>query len=526
MFFYTKEVYMQISITRINSVAMLTAVALLSACNSDSDSVTANVKNPIEQESVALDKVYAPSLFYSNINPVPNELFAQNAKATFDTLSASWSGFKNTIGTASGAIDLTPYYSEVDGNISIATTLLDTVITDANYPVDITDAHLALESVRDTLGEMRGTLGMEYFMDDVTTAHHAMEAVSGAYAVYVVDNNITQLCASLDTALPIFDAAWNDVNSSYTESHISSLYDLSTEKSTNLTANVNTMSSTIGALNALMPTCVADEGTVAAQAAMVKPVFVKAFLAFGDFITPFMADMITMEKAFTPVLYCTNNPPDVNTTCNGLTGAGNLLDTFVLATETFQAHYPIIPSKLNLPATIYWKSDFDAVNTAITNALAIQSSASTTADLLPAHDELEAIRTAMYQLRSTFENYDFITDHVTTYHHAMEPIGIAVKPLTDPSEVNQTIKDTISAALPGSFEAMNILEQKVPDMNLTAFGVDAAWLETQNSSIAAQLANLQALQNGLDDDNATLILNSAKSVTPLFIPFFKGFGTF
>ena len=517
---------MQISITKINSVAMLTAVALLSACSSE-DNLTADGNNPIVQESVALDKAYAPSLFYSNINPVPNELFAQNAKATFDTLSAGWSGYKSTIGTTSGAIDLTPYYSEVDGNISAATTLLDTVISDANYsvPVDITAAHLALESVRDTLGEMRGTIGIEYFMDDVTTAHHAMEAVSGAYAVYLGDSNITQLCASLDTALPIFDAAWNDVNSSYTESYISSLYDLSTEKSTTLTGNVNMMSSTIAALNALMPTCVDDYIAVETEAANVKPVFVKAFLAFGDFITPFMADMITMEKAFAPVLYCTNNPPDVNTTCNGLIGTGNLLDTFNTATETFQAHYPIIPGKLNLPATIYWKSDFDAVNTAMANALAIQSGASTTADLLPAHVEFEAIRTAMYHLRSTYENYDFITDHVTTYHHAMEPIGIAVKSLQE-EDVNQTIKDTISAALPGSFEAMHILEQKVPDMNLTAFGVDTAWLEGQNSRIAAQLANLQALQNGLDDDNVTLIFNSAKDVTPLFIPFFKKFGTF
>lgn len=514
---------MKLSFKRGSALAAAAVVVLLGGCDTENDPA---VKNPMIQASVDLDKAYVPSLFYSNINPVPNEPFALNAKATFDTLTGSWSGFKDTIGTTSGSLDLTPYYGEVEGNVTVATTLIDNIIAAGTlYPADITDAHNALESVRDILAEMRGEVPLNYFMDGVTTAHHAMEPVAGAASTYEPGDDDAAYCTALEASLPAFSSAWSDVDSDYSESSIASLYSLGSEKSGNLTANVNAMSAILANLDGNMTDCTANIVAVDTEADKIKGTFVKTFLAFGDFITPFMADMIDMEKAFVPVLYCTNNPPDVNTTCGGLLGTESLINTFIIKMESLQARYPVIPGKLDLPGTIYWKNDFTAINTAMANTVGIMLAAGSTADLIPAHTELEDVRSAMYHLRNTFENYDFITDRVTDYHNAMEPIAIAVKGLAA-EDVNQSVKDAISAALPGALTAMRTLERDVPNLDLAAFGLDETWLLTQNISIAAQLTNLQLLQTALDNDIAADILLHAQAVKPGFIPFFKAFGDF
>ena len=510
---------------RIFATATLVASTLFTGCSNDSnDAVETPVAVDIPAASSTLDKAYVPSLFYSNISPTPNAMIAKSTHTALGSLQTMWAEYKSAVGETYDGHDISGYFTDIDDNIEVAAASLQSVIDSGSYPADISIAHAALESVRDRLGDMRDEIGIDYFMDYVTTAHHAMEPVAGAAKQYA-DNVITldQLCTSLESSLPAFSSAWEALQSKYDASATAALYHLSTPKSTNISNNIGAMSARLTNLSAALPECGSG---VATEAGKIKPVFVKMFLGFSDFITPFMDEMIAMEKVLVSGLYCTNNPPDVEPTCGGLDNTRALIENFGTLSSTFQQQYPIIQGKLNLPATIYWSSNFTAINTAIVHAKTIAENATTTAELIPAHDELEAIRVAMYELRWSYENFAFVMDRVTEYHNAMEPIAIAVKGMTDPAQVDQSAKDAISAALPTAQNSIAGLEEAVSTMDIAAFGFDEAWHTAQMGSVAFQFQNLDNLEAALEEDNATAILQYAQMVKPKFVGLFKAFGAF
>jgi len=112
----------------------------------------------------------------------------------------------------------------------------------------------------------------------------------------------------------------------------------------------------------------------------IKPKFVPVFLTFGNFITPFMTDIIAANKAIIPALYCTGNPLDAGSTClNGVADArqGTLayLNAYAAAMDTFSAHFPV-SSTMNLPGALGWgpsmasaQTNLDTAITTVTNAV-------------------------------------------------------------------------------------------------------------------------------------------------------------
>jgi len=500
-------------------IIAVASISLFTGCGSDSSS-----QQDISKVSSKLDKAYTPALFFSNISPMPNQAIASSANSTLKTLESSWSSFKTDIGTTYGATNVGSYYSSVDKEINNATKSLQDVINTGNYPSDISTIHLSLESVRDTLSSMRKDISVNYFIDALTKAHHAMEPVSGAAKLYSSGtSSLEQLCTGLNSSLTLFNTEWKNLENSYDESTIAKLYGFSDAKSKNITNNINAMANILTSLSTALTTC---DSSTATEANKVKPTFVKMFLGFGDFLTPFKAEMITMEKSFVSALYCTNNPPDIDKTCGGVDGTKSLINSFETNSNAFQGKYPVIAGKLNLPGSLYWSSYFTNIKSSTDKVKTISDSAVTAADFITAHDELEKVRTSMYNLRWTYENYSFVTDNITDYHGAMEPIAIAVKGLSDASQIDQNVKDAISNSLTIAQSSLNSLNSSVKSMNNVSFGFDSAWHTTQLSSLDEQVKNLSSLKAALTANNTVDILKYAQLVKPKFVPLFKAFGSF
>lgn len=487
------------------------ASSILIGCSSSNDATTAPVDTTAPASSI--DKAYGPALFYSNITPSPNATIATSANAALDTLKDTWLGYKNELGSSINSTDVSSYYARVDAEIDTASTTLETAIANDAYPADIMNVHLSLENVRDILGDMRVELGVDYLMDKLTDAHHAMEAVSGASKQHT-DGLITdaELCVSLGDSFETFNTQWGMYANAYDQTDIAALYSLSTEKSTNLSNNINALTSTLSTLNTGLANC---DANVASDAAKIKPVFVKMFMGYADFIRPFTASMVTMEQSIVSSLYCTNNPPDVVPTCGGLDGVKTLLSTLETNVNKFQSHYPVIPGKLNLPATIYWNTYFDAMKASVTEAQATSATAVDTADFASVHENVEDIRTSIYNLRSTYENYAFVMDSVTDYHHKMEEVLGAGGDAT-----------TISGLLVDAKVYLAAVDTAVSSMNVTEFGFDEAWRTAQKESIATQTQNLDAMEAAIAAGDTTTLSTTLTSMKTTFIPLFKSFGTF
>jgi len=510
-----------------NAIMIISIVisSLFTGCSDENQNSIQNANISITSATSAeLDKAYVPSLFYSNIFPVPNASIAMSTNNTFEKLKVQWLDYKSTIENTHNEHDFSGYFNDINHSIDTADRLLQTTIQSDTYPADISIAHEALESVRDNLGKMRKEIDSNYFMDYVTTAHHAMEPIAGAVTQFS-QNSITieQLCTKLESSLPLFTTSWQTLQSEYNANSISKLYNHSTPKNTHMSNNINAMSKTLTNLSTTLPTC---DANVSIEAKKIKPIFVKIFLGFGDFITPFKDKMILMEKSLVAGLYCTNNPPDVMATCGDIENIKDLIDNFEQHAKAFQSQYPIIIGKLNLPEAIYWSNYFTTINTAIANAKSIADKASTAEELKPAHEAFESIRTTMHQLRSTYENFMFVMDYVTEYHNTMEPMAIAIKEIDNATQLTQSAIDTINSKLPIAQSTLVRLEASVKSMDVSAFKFDSTWHATQMSNITFQSQNLSNLKTAITENNTTDILKYTQLIKPKFVEFFKAFGAF
>ena len=520
-------------------------------CSSDSTNTVPPVLGATALNDTAeLDKAYVPALFYSNMNPA-SEGFTQDASNTLDGTSAIWTGYKNTY---AGYFGWDAYFGAVDANITTASDFYASITSG-----DLTTAHTELESMRDTWSDMRTDNGIEYFFDNVTAAHHSMETVDEAFVTFSaiatpVTADVLALQTALGGTLPAFSTDWDALVTSYGDGNsVNEIYSLGAEKAAVLAANISNddpdapgMVQIIASLNAVVETCDSstylakgldvpvaavdianDCDTMISLAGTVKKKFVPVFLAFGDFINPFMADIIASNKAIIPAMYCTGNPPDADPTCGGLSGTLNLLNIYAGKMGAFGAHFP-----MSLVGGLGWATDMMAAQAKLTEAMTTVGAAADLAEAKAngAHAAIEAISSAMYHICATYENQVTIMTRMSEYHSAFEAI-VAIAAPTGAAESSLTVQqvDDINALMVALQTAFANMGARVDVLDYAAWGLTAGDLDT---TLAAQDTNITALVDDLAaydavaNDNSGDIAVKSLNLKKKYIPFFKSLGDF
>ena len=148
-------------------------------------------------------------------------------------------------------------------------------------------------------------------------------------------DDVLNLQNSLGSSLPTFQSNWSSLKSAYGDGGtVNTLYKLSTSKASALALNIDNasadapgMTQMISALDSAITGCDSSTYDISNPvttdpcykmidiSSKIKGKFVKVFLSLGDFINPFMSDIIALNKALIPALYCTGNPANALQVC-------------------------------------------------------------------------------------------------------------------------------------------------------------------------------------------------------------------
>ncbi len=517
----------------------------LAACNgSDNNTVVDATDNPdkIQQEQTlrkamaALDQPYVTALFYSNMKPDPT-LFV-DAKTTLDTLDTQWQTFKSQHKDDYADSTWTSGFTSIDDDLGTASSHYASI---NSFPADLTTAHLALENVREILGNMRAAVGIDdYLMDLVTDVHHKMEPVSKAAAGYIAspgDTALVTLKNALSQSLPAFTSALKKLVTAYGDGKtIAALYDIPEDKSERLSKNLsNTDATAPGLLQIATKLGEAleknDDTAIPTLASKIKGKFVSVFLGFGDFITPFKADVIGFQRRIIPVLYCTGNPPDAATSCGGSSGDIRLgalanVEAAKVAWNRFKAHYPQ-NDKTDVPRLLGWAQYLSVIDSKLAT---LSQTLNTATDITDAkgrgiHLLAEDIRDAYYELVARFEGKQTLMTRMDEYHSVFEKIVPKVMDGNASADDIQTIK----AQMPALQSAFDALAKAATDADKTLWDVEQPKLE---ALLAPQRQNIDGLSTALaaydkkTNDNSAQIVSRTKALKALYQPFFKALGAF
>jgi len=444
----------------------------------------------------ALDKALVPALFYTSLSK------ASESASSHTVLAAQWAEFKSKFFDHR----FSAYYATIDGYLTAA----DGAATG--------DAHTEYENIRNEWKAMREAFSYDYFQDYLTQAHHDMEAMLNAGD-----------CAAFSTAVIAFRTSWGALVTSYGDgSAVASLYNFSTEKSAFVTGKVNTL--TTNAASPDFDECTVVATSIAITNSSIKSHFVPFFLAFGDFYSPFIDDMVAMERRYVPSLMMTGNAA---ASAGQVTAALDMVVDFEVKWLLFEAHYPTagpaVPAKLNW---ISRGNDFDEIQGWITAALTkliALNDGGVGGDMTLAHADLENVRLALQTFRSTYDNYDFIIDYLTAYHSLFE---LALTEIGNGEAMDTAV---VRAHLLTAEAELALLKSAVADMDTDVYPLWLATLAETQALLATHEATYAIVRAALDAfdaapgagtaaDVADVAINLSTSFKKTFAAFFKKFG--
>jgi hypothetical protein len=260
----------------------------------------------------------------------------------------------------------------------------------------------------------------------------------------------------------------------------------------------------------------------------IKSKFVPVFLAFGDFINPFMGDIIASNRAIIPAMYCTGNPPDAASTCGGRTGTLSFLYTYAGAMQTFGAHFPA-----SLVGGLGWAPSMMTAQAKLQEAIDIVTAAADLAEAKTngAHAAIEAISSAMYYICASYENQVTIMTRMNEYHAAFEAVIAKAANVDGSKKGVLTIQEVadINALMAALQTAFTSLSDQAAVMDYQAWSLTAGDLD---ADLTAQDTNIGYLLDALatfdadTNDTSALIVDSAFALKSNYIPFFKKLGNF
>jgi len=493
----------------ITYILLALTVLFISACGGSSgeDTNVSDLKTGtvFRDKAISMDDVYIPTLFYTNFTAASQPM-VNDAKASFNTFLPVWNSFYADYANYLYHGSWKASFATMNAKVLEAQSILDGATT---FPADIEPAHAALEEIRYTLKDLREEYGVSYFIDYITAFHDVMEPI----AIAVKGKTASDIPALIDTLTIYTDASisvWTELSAQTIDY---TAFNISTSGQTYIANAIAAETANLNALKAAL-TAGTDNALILQKASSVKPLFLRLFFSFGNFITAFETEMIRMEQEYIAPLFYTNNAAAPAAT---IALAMTELEEFESAFNAFAGKF----AYSNMSTAVAWNTYFDACTTAIANARTILTAATDGSSIVSAHEELEAVRNSMKSFR-TLLNVSFPTDYVTAYHGAMEPIALEVKDITTPAELTPTMVTNITTYIATAKPALIAMSENVTAETLSGFTLASA--DAVVSNIAGQVANMNNLEAAIAGEDNTTIFSTAKTVKPTFIAMFKMLG--
>ena len=242
-----------------------------------------------------LTKSYIPPLFYTNLPAVnTTQAVALDAQKSLTRLITVWSDFKTKYKAATEFAKYSAKFDEVDSKIAAAGQIVRTALASGNSANDLLAAHEALEVIRQNLLDMDRGNGLDYPIDAIKEFHDGMEpfalAAKGKTAATMTDADV----ATLKTLFPVVESTWSKVVvHQVNKDHFGMSVDAKAFIDTATTSQTNNLKALKAALFATVP----DKAVIATNGNNVKPLFLKLFFSFADFLKPFDADLVSADSA-------------------------------------------------------------------------------------------------------------------------------------------------------------------------------------------------------------------------------------
>lgn len=222
--------------------------------------------NDIRHDMVKLDKVYIAALALTSQGKV-----AESRKAV-DALQKEWQGFSDRHANAKpGDTQWKPDFDHVSGMVNEAVKI-------AASDRKITDAHEALEHVREVLMKLRQRNRIDYFIDSLTAFHEPMEAIVLAAKDKTADTISEADITRIRATLPLAEKAWQRAATAKLDAND---YLLSPSQADDARKLIALENASLQALKDALDT--GDKARIAQAAVGIKPNFAKLFMTFGDF---------------------------------------------------------------------------------------------------------------------------------------------------------------------------------------------------------------------------------------------------
>lgn len=383
-----------------NLMSLLIGLLLMIATGCGSDSSNNLLQGQEYQTDLAnLTRSYIPPLFYTNL-PAANttQAVAADAQKSLTQLSTVWGAFKVKYKDRLEFIPYTSQLNQIDTEIALAGQIVQNAIASGNAANDLLAAHEALEVIRVNLQTIDKGNGLDYPIDGIKDFHDAMEpfalAVKGKTAATLTDADIT----TLKGMFPNMETTWNKVT---TYQFTTTQFGITTEVKTFIDAAVTSQTTNMTALKTALFAATPDKTVIAANGNNVKPLFLKLFFSFADFIKPFDADMVSADSAATTAATATAKTA---ATIAEVTAALTAVTALELNFNKFKAHFATQP--ISIMAVLNWTNSttpsyFDKISTAISSAKtqlgAIQSYP---ADLTAVNTQVLIYTTEMTKLKT------------------------------------------------------------------------------------------------------------------------------
>jgi len=242
-----------------------------------------------------LTKSYIPPLFYTNLPAVnTTQSIAADAQKSLTRLITVWGDFKTKYKAAPEFSKTTAKFDEVDAKIALAGQIVQTALASASNANDLLAAHEALEVIRQNLSDLDRGNGLDYPIDAIKEFHDGMEpfalTVKGKTAATLTDADV----ATLKTMFTVVESTWNKVVvHQVNKDH----FGMSAEAKAFIDTATTSQTNNLKALKAALFAAVPDKAVIATNGNNVKPLFLKLFFSFADFMKPFDADLVSADSA-------------------------------------------------------------------------------------------------------------------------------------------------------------------------------------------------------------------------------------
>ncbi len=228
--------------------------------------LTGFAANDIRQDMVKFDKVYIAALALTSQGKV-----AESRKVV-DALQKEWRGFSDRHYNAN------PRDAQWKADFDHVSGMVDEAVSIVAPGRKVTEAHEALEHVREVLMKLRQRNRIDYFIDGLTAFHKPMETIVLAAKDKTGDTITEADIAHIRNTLPQAEQAWQHVAAAKLDANDYLLGYTQVEDARKLMALEN---ASLGALKDALAT--GDKARIAQAAVGIKPHFAKLFMTFGDF---------------------------------------------------------------------------------------------------------------------------------------------------------------------------------------------------------------------------------------------------